>query len=96
MKYLLIQDIDPEFYQLLEERARLNGRSLAEEVEWLMREGLASPHSKIKMGTWMFNLVLPNIASIWISNTMLQNRRLLISTDTLVESANWDVQCPSA
>jgi hypothetical protein len=59
MKYLLIQDIDPEFYRLLEERARLNGRSLAEEVEWLMREGLASPDSKIKMGTWMSNLVPP-------------------------------------
>ena len=59
MKYLLIQDIDPEFYRLLEERAHLNGRSLAEEVGRLMREGLASPHSKIKMGTWMFNLVPP-------------------------------------
>jgi hypothetical protein len=59
MKYLLIQDIDPEFYRLLEERAHLNGGSLGEEVEWLMREGFASPHSKIKMGTWMFNLVPP-------------------------------------
>jgi hypothetical protein len=59
MKYLLIQDIDPEFYRLLEERAWLNGRSLAEEVEWLMREGLASPNSKIRMGTWMSNLVPP-------------------------------------
>jgi hypothetical protein len=59
MKYLLIQDIDPEFYRLIEERARPNCRSLAEEVEWLMREGLASPPSKIKMGTWMFNLVPP-------------------------------------
>jgi hypothetical protein len=59
MKYLLVQDIDPEFYRLLEERAHFNGRSLAEEVEWLMREGLASPNSKIRMGTWMFNLVPP-------------------------------------
>jgi hypothetical protein len=59
MKYLLIQDIDPEFYRLIKERARLNSRSLAEEVEWLMREGLASPHSKIKMGTWMSSLVPP-------------------------------------
>jgi hypothetical protein len=59
MKYLLIQDIDPEFYRLIEERARLNSRSLAEEVESLMREGLASSRSKIRMGTWMFNLVPP-------------------------------------
>jgi hypothetical protein len=57
MKYLLIQDIDPEFYRLIEERARLNSRSLAEEVESLMREGLASSRSQIRMGTWMFNLV---------------------------------------
>jgi Antitoxin FitA-like, ribbon-helix-helix len=63
MKYLLIQDIDPEFYRRLEERAHLNGRSLAEEVEWLMREGLASPNSKIRMGTWMFNLVPPEYRS---------------------------------
>jgi hypothetical protein len=59
MKYLLIQDNDPEFYRLMEERAKLNSRSLAEEVECLMREGLASPHSKIRMGTWMFSLVPP-------------------------------------
>ena len=57
MKYLLIRDINPEFYRLLEERARLNGRSLAEEVEWLMGKALASPHSRIRMGTWMFSLV---------------------------------------
>jgi hypothetical protein len=57
MKYLLIRDINPEFYRLLEERARLNGRSLAEEVEWLMGEALASPRSRIRMGTWMYSLV---------------------------------------
>ena len=59
MKYLLIQDIDPEFYRLFEERARFNGRSLSEEIEWLMRTGRTSPYSKIKMGTWMFSLVPP-------------------------------------
>jgi hypothetical protein len=59
MKYLLIQDIDPEFYRLFEERARFNGRSLSEEIEWLMRTARTSSYSKIKMGTWMFSLVLP-------------------------------------
>jgi hypothetical protein len=59
MKYLLTRDINPEFYRLLEERALLNGRSLAEEVEWLMCEAMASPRSRIKMGTWMYSLVPP-------------------------------------
>jgi hypothetical protein len=59
MKYLLIQDIDPEFYQLFEERARFNGRSVSEEIEWLMRTGRTSLYSKIKRGTWMSNLVPP-------------------------------------
>jgi hypothetical protein len=59
MADLLIQDIDPELYTLLEGRARINGRSLLEEAEWLIRKGLTSPDSRIKMGTWMANLVPP-------------------------------------
>jgi plasmid stability protein len=50
MADLLIQDIDSELYLLLEWRARINGRTLEEEVEWLMRKGLALPDSRDQDG----------------------------------------------
>jgi hypothetical protein len=48
MADLLIEDIDPELYRHLEDRARINGRTLSEEVEWLMRKGLALPDFEVR------------------------------------------------
>jgi hypothetical protein len=48
MADLLIEDIDAELYRHLEDHARINGRTLSEEVEWLMRIGLALPDFEVR------------------------------------------------
>ncbi len=57
MTDLLIRKIDPKLKRALEKRARAHGRSLSDEAQALIDEGLNKREPQRKMGTWMRSLL---------------------------------------
>jgi plasmid stability protein len=57
MTDLLVRNIDPHLRRQLRERARSNGRSLSEEARLLLKQALAMPPDRRKMGAALFQLI---------------------------------------
>lgn len=61
MSDLLIRNIDPELKQLLEERARRDGRSLSDEAKLLLNRGLGESVPGRPVGTALVELFRPEV-----------------------------------
>lgn len=59
MSDLLIRNMTPRMKRQIQERARVNGRSLSEEAKLLLHRALAAPEPELNMGDWLRNLVKP-------------------------------------
>ena len=59
MTNLLIRDVDPDLKRRLLDSAKRHGQSLSAEAKALIRRGLQEPKQDRKLGSEMFDLVLP-------------------------------------
>jgi len=59
MSDLLVRNVSPHTKRLLQQRARKHGRSLSEEAKYLLEQALQHPPQDRKLGTELFNLILP-------------------------------------
>jgi plasmid stability protein len=59
MSDLLIRDIDPELKRRLEHSAQKHDQSLSDEAKSLIRKGLSVATQDRKLGTEMFDSILP-------------------------------------
>jgi len=59
MSDILIRNMPARMKRKIQERARVHGRSLSDEVKSLLEEKLREPVKDRKLGTELFNLVPP-------------------------------------
>jgi len=59
MTDLLIRDIDPQLKRQIEESAEKHSQSLSEEAKLLIRKGLNESKQDRKLGSEMFDSILP-------------------------------------